>query len=193
MIKMIKRKRGSRKKSRDDRPVPRPIRRRAGFLAPAALAALLAASGNASAASGADNNEDDTSLVTHAQLRRMAEHPDRERRINLAALLPEVMLWMTPIERTELVSSWAMSSSPHLRLAIARALRYMPPPRTPGTLTAVEHLAGDPDASVRVAIAEAAWLRRREDPDRMIAVLHRLAEDHNLFVREVARLALGDA
>ncbi len=170
-------------------------RRGARLLAPAALAALLAGGADAAAAQDPATRavESVDHLPSHAHLRRLAEHPDRERRLSLAALLPEVMMWMTPIERIQLVSDWATSRSAHLRLAIARALRYMPPvPATPGSLTAIEHLAGDQDPSIRVAVAEAAWLRRREDPTRMIAVLHRLAEDDNLFVQEVSRLALGD-
>jgi HEAT repeat protein len=134
--------------------------------------------------------EDVADLTSHAHLQRLAEHPDRDRRLALAALLPDVLAWMTPLERVELIASWASSTSPQLRLAIARALRHAPP--VPGSIVAIEHLAGDPDPAVRAAIAEAAWLRRRESPDDLIAVLHRLAEDDNLFVQEVARLALGD-
>ena len=173
-------------------------RRRARLLAPAALVALLSGGADAAAtdesARDGSTEEDASSLTSHEQLRRMAEHPDRDRRLSLAALLPEILAWMTPLERIELVASWATSSSPHLRLAIARGLRHMGPvPPVPGALSAIEHLAGDPDPSVRAAIVEAAWLRRREAPDRLIAVLDRLAVDENLFVREVAQLALGDA
>jgi hypothetical protein len=171
-------------------------RRHTPLLAPAALAAVLAGNGDARAGDSETRFvvDEDTGDITHEQLRRLAEHPDRERRLSLAALLPEALAWMTALERTNLVASWATSRSPHLRLAIARALRHIPArPPTPGSLTAIEHLAGDPDPAVRSAIAEAAWLRRREDPIRMISVLHRLAEDDNLFVQEVARLALGDA
>jgi hypothetical protein len=168
------------------------IRRRAPLLAPAALAALLAGGGDAAArAAPARPRGEATAPITRAQLRRLAEHPDRERRIKLAAFLPEVLARMPPVDRIALVAGWAASSSPYLRLAMARALRHLAEP-TPGAHTAIEHLAGDPDPSVRVAVAEAAWLRRREDPGRLIAVLHRLAGDDNLFVREVARLALGD-
>ena len=170
------------------------LRRRAPLLAPAALAALLA--GPASAAEDVARDvsaaEERGAIETsHEQLRRLAEHPDRERRVALAALLPEVVAWMSPLDRIELVSSWATSDSPRLRLAIARSLRHLMP--VPGSVTAIEHLATDPDPAVRAAIAEASWLRRREDPERLIEVLHRLAEDDNLFVQEVARLALGDA
>ena len=168
--------------------------RRAPLLAPAALAAVLATGDPASADENTRANRaagDSASITSHAQLRRLAEHPDRERRLSLAALLPEILAWMTPIERVELIASWASSSSPHLHLAIARGLRHMSP--VPGSLTAIEHLADDPDPAVRAAIAEAAWLRRRESPERLVTVLHRLAEDDNPFVQEVARLALGDA
>ncbi len=185
-----------RDKPRNSRPTAAHRRwtRRAPLLAPAALAAMLATGDPASAGQSTRETgaaEAASSLTSHAQLRRLAEHPDRERRLPLAALLPDVLAWMTPLERVELIAGWASSRSPRLRLAIARGLRHMSP--VPGSLTAIEHLAGDRDPAVRAAIAEAAWLRRRESPGRLIAVLHRLAEDDNLFVQEVARLALGDA
>lgn len=174
-------------------------RRRSRLFAPAALAAVLATAPDAGAVAHRPSPRESAKeivpgLATRAKIERMAQHPDRERRIALAALLPDVLAMMPTIERTELVSSWSLSRSPYLRLAMARALRHLSThPRTPGTITAIEHLARDPDPSVRAAIAEAAWLRRREDPGRLIGVLHVLAEDDHLFVREVARLALGDA
>ncbi len=191
------------KRDKPSNPKPKAARRRwarrAPLLAPAALAAVLAAGGdpasadeNARDSSATEDGARDTEkLTSHAQLRRLAEHPDRERRLSLAALLPGILAWMTPLERVELIAGWASSDSPHLRLAIARGLRHMTP--VPGALTAIEHLAADPDPAVRAAIVEAAWLRRRESPERLMTVLHRLAEDDNLFVQEVARLALGDA
>lgn len=178
---------------------PRPPRRRrattAAILAPAAVAALLAV-GDPAAAFAADTGrpagEARSALPSGAaQLAREAEHPDPERRVRLASALPEVLSAMSDLERARFVRDWATSPSGRLRLAMARALRYAPD--TPGCVTAIEHLAGDRDAAVRVAVAEAAWLRRREQPRRLIAVLHRLADDDHPFVREVARLALGDA
>ncbi|HEU5058791.1 MAG TPA: HEAT repeat domain-containing protein [Kofleriaceae bacterium] len=176
----------------------RPRRRRtaAAILAPAAVAALLAAGDPAAAF--ADNGEAQATAAARQaqppaahQLIAEAQHPDPERRVRLASALPEVLSAMSDLERARFVRDWATSTSGRLRLAIARALRYAPD--TPGCITAIEHLAGDRDAAVRVAIAEAAWLRRREQPRRLIAVLHRLADDAHPFVREVARLALGDA
>ena len=178
---------------------PRPPRRRrttrAAILAPAAVAALLAV-GDPAAAFAADGGSPagearSAPASGAAQLMREAEHPDPERRVRLASALPEVLSAMSDLERARFVRDWATSTSGRLRLAMARALRYAP--NTPGCVTAIEHLAGDRDAAVRVAVAEAAWLRRREQPRRLIAVLHRLAEDDHPFVREVARLALGDA
>jgi hypothetical protein len=181
-------------KKKGPRQTTAPRARRARLLAPAALAALLTAGGDASADGDAGaSDEDIAALASPTRLARLAEHPDRARRIRLAGLLPEILLLMEPIARTEIVASWATARSPHLRLAIAKALRYLSArPPTLGALTAIEHLAADPDPSVRAVIAEAAWLRRREDPARLLAVLHHLAEDGNLFVQEVARLALGD-
>jgi len=172
---------------------PRPHRRRAtaAILAPAAVAALLAAGDPAAAFADDPAVAVRATLPPDAQLVAEAQHPDAERRVRLASALPEVLGAMSDLERARFVRDWATSPSGRLRLAIARALRYAPD--TPGCITAIEHLAGDRDAAVRVAIAEAAWLRRREQPRRLIAVLHRLSDDDHPFVREVARLALGDA
>jgi hypothetical protein len=178
---------------------PRPPHKRrratAAILAPAAVAALLAV-GDPAAAFAADASTPSQARSAPpssgaANLMREAEHADPERRVRLASALPEVLSAMSDLERARFVRDWATSTSGRLRLAIARALRYAPD--TPGCVTAIEHLAGDRDAAVRVAVAEAAWLRRREQPRRLIAVLHRLADDDHPFVREVARLALGDA
>ncbi|HEY8146713.1 MAG TPA: HEAT repeat domain-containing protein [Kofleriaceae bacterium] len=175
-------------------PPRRPRRRTtAAILAPAAVAAMLAAGdpGAAFAEPARPSTAQRAAPPANLQLAAEAEHPDPERRVRLASALPEVLSAMSDLERARFVRDWATSPSGRLRLAMARALRYAP--HTPGCITAIEHLAGDRDAAVRVAVAEAAWLRRREQPRRLIAVLHRLSEDDHPFVREVARLALGDA
>ena len=187
------------KKAPPDRSgdVERPKRRRGrAFLAPAALATLLAGGGAAlpgepdseQASEGADEGR---RPWQEWQLRRMAEHPDPDRGMRLASGLPAILAAMSEIDRVGLIAGWAVSPSARVRLAIARALRHTPP--TCGSVSAIEHLARDSSPLVRVAIAEAAWLRRREDPSRLINVLHRLAEDDEPFVRDVAQLALGDA
>jgi hypothetical protein len=174
----------------------RPKRRRGrGFLAPAALATLLAGGGVSSCSDRDDEKTSEDSDKGGSrwqewQLRRVADHPNPDVGARLAAGLPAILAAMSEIDRIGLIAGWAMSPSPRIRLAIARALRHGPP--AVGSLTAIEHLARDPSPLVRVAIAEAAWLRRREDPARLIAVLHRLAEDEEAFVRDVAHLALGD-
>jgi hypothetical protein len=175
----------------------RPRRRRGrGFLAPAALATLLAGGGVSAAASDRDDekasedSDEGGSRWQEWQLRRVADHPNPDVGARLAAGLPAILAAMSEIDRVGLIAGWAMSPSPRIRLAIARALRHGP--AAVGSLTAIEHLARDPSPLVRVAIAEAAWLRRREDPVRLIAVLHRLADDEEAFVRDVAHLALGD-
>ncbi len=176
----------------------RPKRRRGrAFLAPAALATLLA--GGGTAVIGERDNERTTEdadadearpVLAEWQLRRLADHPNPDYGTRLAAGLPAILAAMSEMERVGLIAGWAMSPSPRVRLVIARALRHTPP--GVGSLTAIEHLARDKSPLVRVAIAEAAWLRRREDPARLINVLHRLAEDDVQFVRDVAHLALGD-
>lgn len=181
----MRRRRPSRTRSRR--------RRAAAMLAPAAVAAMLAAGDPAAAF--AERGGEPTPAASRpaprqARLEAEAEHADAERRVRLASALPEVLAAMSDLERARFVMSWATSPSGRLRLAMARALRYAP--ETAGCITAIEHLAGDRDAAVRVAAAEAAWLRRREQPRRLIDVLHRLADDEHPFVREVARLALGD-
>lgn len=200
----------------------RPARRasRARILAPAALAALLAGPGDAAALADDDPGDPEPAadaalgrLTSPERLREIAARlrlaaaagaprldvtslgePGQDDRVVLGVLLPEILVLLSPIERVEFVAGWATSRSPHLRLAIARALRHDGAAGvTPGSLTAIEHLAADPDPSVRAAVVEAAWMRRRVDPARLGAVLSRLAEDENLYVRETARLALGDA
>ncbi|HEY8146714.1 MAG TPA: HEAT repeat domain-containing protein [Kofleriaceae bacterium] len=176
----------------------RPRRRRGrAFLAPAALATLLAGGGGAAFAerdsepAGEDADADRAPRAWQEwELRRMADHPDPDYGAQVASGLPAILAAMSEIDRIGLIAGWAVSPSARVRLAIARALRHTAP--AVGSLTAIEHLARDPNPLVRVAIAEAAWLRRREDPARLIAVLHRLAEDQEQFVREVAHLALGD-
>lgn len=175
----------------------RPRRRRGrGFFAPAALVTMLAGGGAASfgepeGARASEGAEEGRRPWQEWQLRRMVDQSDPDRGARLAAGLPAILMAMSEIDRVGLIAGWAVSPSPRVRLAIARALRHTPP--CCGSLTAIEHLAGDPDPLVRVAIAEAAWLRRREDPARLIGVLHRLADDAEPFVRDVAQLALGDA
>jgi hypothetical protein len=175
-----------------------PVRRgsrRARFAAPAALAMALA--GGDARAESIDIDQDE-GVITRggapvreaSALLKLARHPDREVRLRLAGWLPDAIEWMSRVERTELISSWAVSPEPAVRLAIARALRYTAPAL--GSHSAIEHLARDRDPAVRLVIAEAAWLRRREAPDRLIAVLALLADDTDRMVREVARLALGD-
>jgi HEAT repeat protein len=174
----------------------RPKRRRGrSFLAPAALATLLAGGGTSLVGDRDDESSSEEVREGRAhwqewQLRRIADHPNPDVGARLAASLPAILAAMSEIDRVGLIAGWAVSPSPRIRLAIARALRHGPP--AVGSLTAIEHLARDPSPLVRVAIAEAAWLRRREDPTRLIGVLHRLADDDERFVRDVAHLALGD-
>jgi HEAT repeat protein len=93
------------------------------------------------------------------------------------------------LERAEVIAEWATSESPVERLAIARALGAAAP--AIGVHSAIELLARDAEPDVRLAAAEAAWLRRIEDPERMTAVLRRLLDDPDPAVRARAELALG--
>lgn len=120
------------------------------------------------------------------QLRALVDDADRDRQLRAVAAVLAGLERLDCFERTALVASWAAGSSPRLRLAIARALRFARP--TVADHAAMEHLAGDPDPLVRLAIAQAAWLRRGEAPARFTAILRRLAGDPDLTVRTMAEL-----
>jgi len=155
-------------------------RSRMRALVPTALAAMLG--GDADAGEPPD---------TEGSMREIRESSDRDQdvRPGLIGVLPAALLWMSGLERTEIIAGWAMSPSPGARLAIARALGGAPP--SVGLLSAIEVLATDDQPEVRMAAAEAAWERRHEDPERMSQVLRRLLADPDAEVRERAQLALG--
>jgi hypothetical protein len=176
-------------------------RNRARLIAPAALAAFLA--GGTPGLADTDDQDDtpsaddgttdpagDAIFQAQGRLRRLAEHPDADVRMRVAAWLPGALEWMTDMERVRLITDWATSPSPAVRLALARALAAAP--ATLGLWSVLEHLSFDTDALVRRAVTEAAWLRRREAPERLSRVLLRLADDIDPATRAIARHSLGD-
>lgn len=89
---------------------------------------------------------------------------------------------MRPLSATHLVATWALSSDPVRRLAVAHALEWSF--RLVGDATAIDHLSRDPDPAIRVAAARAAWSRRQTGGD--LGVLARLRDDGDATVRAVA-------
>jgi hypothetical protein len=154
-------------------------RNRMHVLVPTALAAILG--------SDADAGEPEDTEDPMTEIRD--SHRDADARPGLVGVLPAALLWMSGLERTEVIASWAMSPSPGARLAIARALGGAPP--SVGLLSAIEVLATDDQPEVRMAAADAAWERRHEDPQRMTALLRRLLNDPHAGVSERAQMALG--
>jgi hypothetical protein len=118
------------------------------------------------------------------RLRRLIEQRDPAQGDRLASHLATALDWMTSFERTELVADWSTSQSGDLRLAIARVLAHSS--SVVGSLSAIEHLASDPDPGVRMAIARAAGARAAEAPVRLDAVLARLSGDRDGGVRQIA-------
>lgn len=89
---------------------------------------------------------------------------------------------MRPLSATQIVSTWALSSDPLRRLAVAHALEWSFP--LVGDAIVIDHLSRDPEPSVRVAAARAAWARRVTGGDA--GVLDRLRDDPDPGVRAVA-------
>lgn len=89
---------------------------------------------------------------------------------------------MRPIEATQLVASWAMSSDPVRRLAVAHSLEWQY--KLVGDGMVIDHLARDPDPAIRMEIARAAWVRRGVAD--VYGALARLIEDPDPEVRAVA-------
>jgi hypothetical protein len=92
---------------------------------------------------------------------------------------------LPPLEATQRACELALSTDRDRRLSIAVALEWVF--RLAGDDVVIDHLASDPDASVRRAAARAAWVRRTLGGDP--GVLARLAGDPDPRVREVALLA----
>lgn len=97
----------------------------------------------------------------------------------LGRSLALALVGMRPLSATHLVATWALSDEPVRRHAVACALEWTFP--LVGDVEAIEHLARDPDPTIRAAVARAAWMRRTPH------VLHRLVTDPDPYVRDIAR------
>ncbi|HEX4456078.1 MAG TPA: hypothetical protein VH143_34695 [Kofleriaceae bacterium] len=100
---------------------------------------------------------------------------------SLANALGEV----TPLSATHLATTWALSTDPLRRAAIANALEWQFP--LYGDAAIIEHLSRDPSSEIRAAIARAAWIRHTAPVDG--DALRRLLDDADPEVRAIARRA----
>ncbi len=145
-----------------------------------ALALTTAAVAPAAAAAG----EIDPELVTDLPID--AEHiDDLDAAAALGRGLAIALSEMRPLNATQIASTWALSEHPVRRLAVAHALEWTF--KLVGDDLIIDHLSRDPDASIRLEVARAAWVRRTSGVDP--TVLARLAEDPDPAVRATARRA----
>jgi hypothetical protein len=102
---------------------------------------------------------------------------------SLANALGEV----TPLSATHLATTWALSTDPLRRAAIANALEWQFP--LFGDAAIIEHLSRDPSPEIRAAVARAAWMRHTAPVDGN--ALARLQSDADPEVRAIALRALS--
>ena len=114
------------------------------------------------------------------------EHLDAgDAALTLGRGLAQALGELRPIVATHLASSWALSTDPVRRLAVANAMEWQFP--LVGDDLVIDHLSRDADPQVRLAAARAAWSRRTAGGDP--GVLARLLEDPDPDVRAIAKSA----
>jgi hypothetical protein len=118
------------------------------------------------------------------------EHLDpRDAALTLGRSLALALGEIRPLAATHLAATWALSHDPVRRLSLAYALEWTDPVRPlVGAAMVIDHLASDPDPSIRGAAARAAWARRTTGGDA--GVLARLTDDPDPEVRAIALRAL---
>jgi hypothetical protein len=118
-------------------------------------------------------------------LRLLASDGSADVREAVTAALSEVVKRAAPVDRVEIVCSWALSEDARARAAIARVLTA----RIPVLVTdlAIEQLVHDRDPEVRRFAALAARAHEDEDRARYGALLARLETDEQAGVRDAAR------
>ncbi len=107
---------------------------------------------------------------------------DRDAAYVLGRSLALALTDMRPLSATQLVSSWALSSDPVRRLAVAHALEWTF--RLVGDAVVIDHLSRDAEPPIRAAAGRAAWARRQTGGD--LGVLARLSLDPDPAVRAIA-------
>lgn len=165
-----------------------PLRRLLSRLTAIALTASVIGPASAATPAGtqlqADDDDDD--LCDDDDLEIDPEHIDTEdAALALGRGLAIAMGEMRPLAATHLAATWSLSTDPLRRLSLAVALEWAFP--LVGAGLVIDHLARDPDPSIRTAAARAAWIRRPSGGDS--GVLERLADDPDPGVRAVVAAA----
>jgi hypothetical protein len=128
---------------------------------------------------GDDLDLDDDVVIDHS-------HIDAEDAATVVGReLARALSEMRQIEAVHLSTTWALSSDPVRRAAIAKALEWSFT-LVPDALI-LDHLSHDPDPMIRAACARSAWARRAVT--RNSGVLDRLASDPDPEVRAIAARA----
>jgi hypothetical protein len=117
--------------------------------------------------------------------RALARDPSERVRSAASESLAAVLRSAPPIERVELVCSWASSDDWRDRAAIARALRHSTP--VPLADVAIEVLAVDERDEVRLAAVEAAERHYDESAEQYRRIAMRRVSDPERHVRRLAR------
>lgn len=130
-----------------------------------------------------DRGEPDAEVELTADLPIDPDHIDPpDAAAALGRSLALAVARMRPIDATHLVATWALSTDPVRRLAVAHSLEWQF--KLLGDGLVIDHLARDPDPAVRLEIARAAWVRRGVAD--VYGALARLIEDPDPDVRAVA-------
>jgi hypothetical protein len=128
-----------------------------------------------------DDDDDDLDLDSDAPIDReqvSGHHASLLLGRGLAIALSE----LPQLDAIHLGATWALSTDPVRREAIARSLEWMFP--LVGDSVIIDHLSRDRDPAIRAASARAAWIRRPTGGDP--GVLARLSHDADLEVRSIA-------
>lgn len=133
-----------------------------------------------------DTEEDrDSERLAERFFARLAN--DRSDPVRVAAT-EDLVVWLASVDgvtRVRVVSDWALSADPSVRLMMARALAsgfY-----TPVAEVAIEHLSRDSSARVRRAAAVASGVRFSDNPRVFAGVLSHLVSDENRLVSRTSR------
>jgi hypothetical protein len=171
-----------------DEPMPKiSLRRLLSKLTVLALTTSVATPA-AFAAAPCAVTDDDSELDADLTIDR--EHLDpRDAALTLGRSLALALGEIRPLAATHLAATWALSADPVRRLSLAYALEWTDTGKPlVGAALVIEHLAADPDPSIRSAAARAAWARRTTGGDA--GVLARLSADPDPDVRAIALRAL---
>jgi hypothetical protein len=121
-------------------------------------------------------------------LSALCADPSSRVRVAAGRGLARLLQASSPVERIELISTWATSSHAHRRAAIARALCAATPMFV--TDLAIEQLANDGATEVRSAALEAAAAHFEDAPSIYARIAQARSDDSDPGVRYAARRLL---